>query len=239
MPPKAKTTQAPPKAKGARMPPNVKAAHEFHPGRPFLHETPLPYHEARARMAKHIRNGGLAVPQKWDQINPASFSLLADINDGGMLTTDSQDAIDPVPVQRAYVEGLMLPEQARAYIKWLNVNTEMVAFAMDVMYSDNSRATSEVYNSLLGLGIAVTRTREGAAAGEWMRTTSVAPVAADKWDRMAFEMRVAFGLLPQKDEVVFVISFDPVWGRAASSKGGLFPAVIRALKGGMLRKTAM
>ena len=180
-------------------------------------------------MARHIRSGGLAMPKDWDQVDPASFALLADINDAGMLTTNSQDAIEPLPVQRAYVDGLMLPAQARAYIKWLNVNTDMVAFASSMLYSDNSRATSEVFKSLPGLGIAVTRTREGAAKGEWLRTTSVMPAVANSWGRAAFEMRAVFGLLPSKD-VVNVTSFDPKWGRSAVSKDGLFPAVVRALK---------
>lgn len=196
---------------------------------PFKNLRPLPFHAARQRMAEHIRGGGLVVPKEYAQADPSSFSLLAVINEGGMLTTNSQDAIEPLPVQRAYVEGLMLPVHARAYLRWITVNTGMVAFAPTVTYCDNGRAAGVVDNTLPAVGIAVTRKREGAAAGEWKRASNLKAAFGSTWEHEAKMMINVYGMLPRKDAVL-VCTFDPVWGRSALSKDGLFPAVIHALR---------
>ena len=168
-------------------------------------------------MARFIRDGGLVLPEGWSQVDPSSFALLADINTEGMLTADSQDAIDPHPVQRAYVSGFMLPAHAAQFIRWLNMHTDKVAFVLTSLYSVNCVG----YKAMPG--ITVTKTLDGQSF------TAIPPVIVDSWDRMAHEMRVSYGVLPRKD-LVQVECFDPVWGRSAVSTDGLFHAVVNALK---------
>ena len=195
--------------------------------RPFKHQEPLCFDGARERMARFIRDGGLALPKEWAQVNQESFAPLADINTEGMLTMDSQDAIGNTPVQRAYVEGIMPPDAAAAYVNWINLNTNIVALPTTIIYSDDIRVLKAGDDAMAVAGVAVTRERRG--RGRWNFTTTISPFETRTWEEAATEMRSWGGLLPNKD-FVFVNTFDPIWGRSALAEDGLFATVIRALR---------
>jgi hypothetical protein len=197
---------------------------------PTTRQTPLPFHAARERMSRFIRNGGLALPKEWSQVHASSFPFLADINAGGMLTGDSQDAIDSVPIERAYVEGYMLPGHARAYIKWINMNTDKVALIVSVFYSDDTTVRHCLKDFEYAPGITVTRARGD--GGEWRAVSSIVPAIKATWKSMKDEMREWYGMRPRRD-VVLVETFDPVWGRSAVTRDGLFPAAVTALRSSM------
>jgi hypothetical protein len=86
--------------------------------------------QRRRSMARWIREGGLS-DQTVSQVHPTSVTFLADMNDLGYLTFNSQDARadkrTPEYVERSYVGGIMRTSHARKFVNAFNIATDYVA----------------------------------------------------------------------------------------------------------------
>src|SRR5437764_408314 len=75
--------------------------------------------------AERIRTGSLR-QEAGERVHHSSWELLAQINEKGLLTWNSQDAIDPTTgetkdTERPYVEGTMPLDRARIFVDDFNL----------------------------------------------------------------------------------------------------------------------
>lgn len=139
--------------------------------------------------------------------------FLQDINRNGFLTIDSQQGSDnALDLERAYVCGFMRPN-----------HYERALHAMNQLRSDKL---------LLNIPVATEKDFKARRI----------PLTIDKRTHEAFTTNAMFvpsmdfrflkkqaGLKPG-EAVLLVLAMDPKWGRAATSKQGLYHDLIRALK---------
>ena len=165
---------------------------------------------ATLQAAKPIRRGALKAGSMDTQVSSKSWHLLADINAGGMLTFDSQDA--PAGAgggtrERAYVSVFMSKEQAAAFVDTLNVRTDKVAM---IVHPCQRFETSGRIPVTVDHGRIFTRF----------------PPYMGMTDHK--HLRKQAGLRPGAD-VAMVECLDARWGRCAWKKGGLFADIVRCL----------
>lgn len=87
------------------------------------------------RQAAFIRDGGLRMSTPAQQVHESSYESLALINEQGLLTYGSQDAIDK-DYERSYVQGYMLAEAAKCFVDRINLwNDDKVALMSSLKLS--------------------------------------------------------------------------------------------------------
>lgn len=169
------------------------------------------------RAAQSIRDGELRYEpvEKYLQVHHSSWEPLAQINLSGMLTFDSQDAIDAAtgkakPWERSYVFGFMLPDDALRFVNHINMkNDDKVA-----LLCFEPKAEQSIYAE-----IALTRTADEQSA------TNVADAILTREQRANLNTLYK---IPETLELQAVQVFDTKWGRSASHRNGLFNAIFRA-----------
>lgn len=185
-------------------------------------------HAAHAS-AKAIRDGILLVEpiEEWSQVHRSSWESLAVINDLGLITYNSQDAIDQETgevktYERSYLEGFMLPERAQPFVEMVNMFSDKVAYRM----GGTLDPTTSMAQTLLLPTIAVAKHQD--EHGSWYTGMALKLDMKQRViDRLKKEAQI-----PDEVPVTKVVVFDPKWGRTAISKNGLFKEVIKALTPG-------
>jgi hypothetical protein len=164
--------------------------------------------DARAKeAAKWIREGGLKLSKNSSQVSKKCWAILADINECGMITVDSQEGRKD---ERAYVHGFMKPERAKVFVEMLNCSSKYVSVLL---------IPCKIGKDLVYSTIAMTRKTKNEA---YTRLPLFEP-------NSTFEFLKKNGKIPL-DDSVFVCAFDPVWGRETTNKKGLYPIVLKCLK---------
>lgn len=175
------------------------------------------------RQAAFIRGGGLLVkrPGRWAQVHNTAYEPLARINLSGLITFDSQDAVDDVSGrvktwERAYVRGIMLPDDALTFVNNINMwNDDKIAMI--------NMELSEYQPQ--GAAIAVTRTFD-VGSETWVGTRALLAYTFGDWTNQIRHMLQLPNRFVKFSEVQI---FDTKWGRPARSKNGLFNAVLEGL----------
>lgn len=177
---------------------------------------------AQQAEAKFIRDGGLRIDSQYPQVHESSWEPLAIINERGILTYGSQDAIDSESgdvkdYERSYIQACMLDtEETYQIVERFNLwSDSMIAYICvkvnETVYSKNR--TSKIATSL--------RFHDNS----WFASMSLRLVQDPQWNRM---MRSEFGLR-KRVPIVNVCFIDAKWGRPATADNGLFNAVLEAL----------
>lgn len=158
-------------------------------------------------MATDIRNGSLYSDDNVSQVTKKSFEPLAQINDLGFLTIDSQDGQKN---ERAYVSGFMEPPMAHAFTEALNCSTDKLAIVLQPCPKE------------LRSRIAVTRHN-----GKGVTNT---PLYIQNKEYTF--LKTDYAGLPKDADVLLVNCIDTHWERKAYSKrGGLYGDIITTLHG--------
>ena len=149
----------------------------------------------------------------------AVLGNLAKINELGLLTWMSQDALEDVSEdvqhhERAYVCGVMPRELTKIFVTKFNVSSNCMFATMSIALPREKLGRN--------VRMGITNRSVDRATGEW-KIRGVAPGVTD--ERMIQHMNREYeeGFLAEVDVI------DPEWGRPATSKKGLWSAVIKIL----------
>lgn len=157
----------------------------------------------------------------------SSVPRLVKIVKAGLITENSQEGVQESGVnpetrryfemsERAYVTGFIKKGRADAFVDWMNANTGMTA--LQVMSGSSKES------------ITVTRarshaTKAGLKTAAYSSETSL-PIAIPASTLNTLRSQVH---LDKTEDVAYIAVFDAQYGRAASSKQGLYAAVLRGL----------
>ncbi len=155
------------------------------------------------------------------------LSILKDINARGLLTTESQagkhekgtnpDTGKKYDIrERAYITGYMQPALAERFIKHMGIYTDKVAAHIPVCANDTSIPSA--------LDIPLTIQMRDGKPEVATHTSMAIPHGADEMFRKGVRLN-------KRDAAVHIVCWDPVWGRLADGKHGLFTDVLRILQG--------
>lgn len=180
--------------------------------------------------AKSIREGSLLVEpiEKWAQVHRSSWEPLAKINDLGLITFSSQDAITAEtgrinPYERPFIEGIIPTERAEEFVQKLNIFTDKVAYR----HASRLEPGMKLSEQLIQPSIVVTRW-PGEDRSYFQRGMAL---HLDNKKRALDKFKEQFHV-PDEIDVTVVSMIDPKWGRPARSKRGLFADVMKALTPG-------
>lgn len=160
--------------------------------------------------AGEIRRGSLASCPEFSQVSPRAFPALADINEAGCLTFDSQEG---GARQRSYVTGFMRRDRALDAARRVNSSGRIAFSPVQV-----AKWIPNVPKIPVCVGTAA-RKKE-CVVETW------APHFIPRADVDVARKQVCLN----KSERVCVVHFiDPEWGRSAFGAGGLFEVVRKSL----------
>jgi hypothetical protein len=120
--------------------------------------------------------------------------------------------------ERAYVSGFMKKEQGLTFINTMNTNTDKVAFQIQPS-QDNT-----VPDAKIGL----TKQRSGTKLplkGDFTIATSFRSSLPVK----TIDFLRKHTHISKSENVIYVLCFDPVYGRQATKKDGLYQAILSSL----------
>lgn len=129
--------------------------------------------------------------------------------------------------ERSFIRGFMKHEDAHRCIKWINMNTDKIAYCVYVdpteefekkYYEGDVTKTQEIIVSIEGLNI------NGSI--EYIPFVK-APIVLAK-SIVDFDKTRAY--LHSSVDVDMIVCIDPVYGRLATSKGGLYDTILSATK---------
>lgn len=174
--------------------------------------------------AETIRDGSLRMEDSdpRPRVDRSSWEPLAEINEMGYITYSSQDAIDSITGrkgrdERAYIEGFMIPEEARVFAEKINMFTDKVAWV-----HGRQKPSLTMEQRVLIPQVIVTR---DPVKDEYERGMSL-HANSTQWRINYLKKKLN---IPRRMRVSLVSVFDPQWGRPATSHNGLFHDVFKAL----------
>jgi len=176
----------------------------------------LPFPERCIQNAVFIRSGGLVEDENASQIATDLHETLAQMNESGFATFDSQEGHDTPDTERAYVTGFVPAGIARAFIERFNCSTDFVACIH--LPCDVSPSSPFTY----GGGIPATRERFGGP--------SCTRLPFYGYTQSHYMSLKKINGIESGEDIVIIECFDPVWGRRTTGTYGLFPAVLQFLK---------
>ncbi len=174
------------------------------------------------RSVKFILGGGLRYEPvyKYMQVHHSSWEPLALINSRRLFTFDSQDALfaetgRTKPCERSYIMGFMLPSEALTFVNNINIwNDDKVALIC--FEPKEERATH---------GEITVTCMFDETSGTWFGSNVMDALMTQEYRESLNEQY----RIPDSLQLYAVQVFDTKWGRSASSRNGLFNAVLRAL----------
>lgn len=153
-----------------------------------------------------------------------SIHILTKINRKGYLTVDSQEGVNRMDtniitkkkykhIERAYIIGFMKTKQALKYNEKINKTDKVsiIIMQMPTKYFEKNYTTSKYWIPLTN-------------SNNKIFTRMSASVPESHFD---FQRKLAH--INKSEHIEMVFTFDPVWGRKASSKNGLYKDVINSL----------
>lgn len=157
------------------------------------------------KKAEWIRKGGLIEQKDYSQIEKRAHEPLAQMNELGFITTDSQ--CGSVKEERAYVDGFMKKDRAIKFIENFHVQTNMLAMAVHI----------GEYDPLYTIPVTVSKQK---------KALTKFPFVLEKRN---IDNIMKYVKLPSnlQSDVVLVSCIDPVWGRNCKY---LFVEVLKMLK---------
>jgi hypothetical protein len=127
--------------------------------------------------------------------------------------------------QRAYLCGLMKPDAASRFIRWINTNTDKHAFSPTLLGKNNEQMPPKGEKVILVTESVVGPTKETAIPQYPLTTlfTDITSVIMEETRRFS-------GIKDDISSLRFVNVFDPVFGRRDTSPDGLYADVLRGLR---------
>lgn len=194
------------------------------------------FREATRVQAERIRNGSLDEKHPGaEQVHRSSWKYLAKVNEKGLITTNSQDAVNSYTgetksYERAFIEGYMPIEAAILFVDRINLTFED-KIAMLVLSIPKETMTMPDGSIVKGVTIAVTQ-RFNETTGEWFRSAQMGGFQREEH----LSIHKSWWSIPESFQMIGIQVFDTKWGRPARSKNGLFKAVIKTLNSSSLHR---
>ncbi len=199
----------------------------------------MKFDEARKEMIKHLDTDEFKSREDAKTTLPA-IKVLQQINKGGFLTTNSQTGEDYKGFnkesgkhyhirERAYLDGYMKKEKALKFIQYMNTYTDKIAF---FIYGNPDPAfEKEYFKGSVADFPSIPVTVSGSSAKSASDITKFAP--ATRMPTVVPKSTVDFykkhAKINKGEDVLWVSVIDPVYGRNALGKDGLFKVVADAL----------
>lgn len=167
-----------------------------------------------------------------------SIDLITKINSLGFLTDNSQEGVimkgyEPDSKmyyeikERAYISGFMNKEKGRTLIRWMNMNTEMTAFEVlnestDFFENLYMKSSSQDIPNII-----VTASRSAKVKAElpkikFSKDTQLMVVLPE----IIINNFKKQSKISKTENVIYISMFDAKYGRRASSKYGLYNAIM-------------
>jgi hypothetical protein len=127
--------------------------------------------------------------------------------------------------QRAYISGLMKPDEAYRFIRWINTNTDKHAFSPTLLGKNNEQMPPKGKETILVTETVVGPTKETAIPQYPLTTLKsyITPAVMEETRRYS-------GIKDDISSLRFVDVFDPVFCRRDTSPDGLYGDVLRGLR---------
>ena len=169
-----------------------------------------------------------------------STHILQQIIKGGIITTGSQEGIITTGFnpdsklyyrieERAFITGFMKLEQAHVCMNYINTYTDKVGF---IIRSESSKDFEKEFfegdtKALSSIPVTVSGTSKTNTTIKILYPFSQLQLVLPS---SIVDSQKKEAHLNKSDSCVFITVFDPVYGRKATNKAGLYNAVLDALK---------
>jgi hypothetical protein len=203
-------------------------------------EIEMKFDEAKKSMVKYLKSEEFADREDAKTTLPA-MKVLQEINKHGYITTNSQigddyNGFNPETKnyyrirERAYLEGFMKKSKALELIEEINSKTDKVAY---FMYANPDPEFEKLYfksssKEFPKIGVTISGTSKKSVEdikkyGIFTFLSTVLPLST-------FHFYLKQAKINKTENVVWVSIYDPVYGRNALGKNGLFKVVLEALQ---------
>ena len=125
--------------------------------------------------------------------------------------------------ERAYIIGLMIPDIAKKVVDYINTYTDKVCFITNIISNQEYKRIKGSYY----IPVTVTGTHKTSFEKIKLEHQSSLKTA---WEQEALDFIKKNNKINKSEKVVVVNFFDPVYGRRASSKDGLYQDLFKTIK---------
>lgn len=200
----------------------------------------MKFDDAKEAMVKYLHTDEFKNREDAKTTIPA-IKILQEINRKGFLTTNSQTGEDTKGFneemkkyyrirERAYLEGYMKKEKALDFLEYMNANTDKIAF---FMYENPDPAFEKLYfegsaKAFPSIPVTVSGSSSKSISDiKKLSSFTKMPTVLPKSTADFYRKHVK---LNKSEDTLWVNVVDPVYGRHALGKEGLFTVVLEALK---------
>jgi len=129
--------------------------------------------------------------------------------------------------ERSFIRGFMKHNDAYRFIEWVNINTDKIAYCVHVnsaeefereYYEGDMTASHEIIVSIEGINI-----NDSIKYIPYVKTPTVLAKSIIDYDKTR-------AYLHSSVDVDMIVCIDPVYGRLATSTGGLYNDILEGLK---------
>lgn len=200
----------------------------------------MKFDEAKKAMVKYLKSEEFTEREDAKTTLPA-VKVLQEINKHGFITTNSQigddyNGFNPETKnyyriqERAYLEGFMKKEKGLALIEEINSKTDKVAY---FIYANPDPAFEKLYfegsvKDIPKVGVTISGTSKKSVAD--IKKYSIFTILPTILPISTFYFNLKQAKINKSENVVWVSIYDPVYGRNALGKNGLFKVVLEALQ---------
>lgn len=170
-----------------------------------------------------------------------SLPILIKINSDGFLTDNSQEGMiikgyNPDTKtyyeikERSYITGFLKKEQGHALIHWINMNTEMTAFEVlneptDFFENLYMKDSIQYIPNIIVTASRSSKVKEELSKVAFSKNTQLIVALPEIiMNNLKKQLKI-----DKSEKTIYINIFDAKYGRRASSKDGLFHAVLKGL----------
>ena len=199
----------------------------------------MKFADAQRKMVQYL-NSNEFKEREDAQYTLSSVSILQEIIKGGLITNQSQEGVISTGFnpdskryyrieERAFITGFMTLDQAHVCMNYINTYTDKVGF---IIRSEPSKEFEKEFfegdtKALSSIPVTVSGTSTSNTVIKILYPDSKLQLVLPS---SVVDSQKKQAHLNKSDSSVFVTIFDPVYGRKATSKGGLYKVVLEALK---------
>ena len=199
----------------------------------------MKFADAQRKMVQYL-NSNEFKEREDAQDTLSSVSILQEIIKGGLITNQSQEGVISTGFnpdskryyrieERAFITGFMTLDQAHVCMNYINTYTDKVGF---IIRSEPSKEFEKEFfegdtKALSSIPVTVSGTSTSNTVIKILYPDSKLQLVLPS---SVVDSQKKQAHLNKSDSSVFVTIFDPVYGRKATSKGGLYKVVLEALK---------
>lgn len=200
----------------------------------------MKFEEAKKAMVTYLKSEEFKKREDATTTQPG-IKILEEINNSGYITTNSQigtltKGYNPDTKkyynikERAYLEGFMKKQKALAFITYMNTNTDKVAYYLfanpDPLFEKLYFSDVKHVSPRIGVTISGDSKKSLSDIDSFEIYTSLSTVLP----KSTFDFYKKITKINKTEDVLWVSVYDPLYGRDAIGKNGLFKVVLDALK---------